>query len=424
MKDGFKFFVVSPRRERQIFLFLVSGIAFSVPFRAIYNSLFCIALLLFWLLFMSKKIEVARIRIIGAASTLFLIALAGMLYTQNIDEGLFRLQQKSLLLILPLVVGTITLEWQPDLKRILSVFVVAIVVASLACLLAAFVFYLQQGSTAHFFSHGLLEFDWVDLYPYILAILCLVAVLVLAEAMLGRLELHPFLLMPGVTIVLIFFLSVFIFLLSVKQIILAFLIFVVVYAVRLNRKLSLALLVASVAIFSASAFLIPTLKARIHEVILEQEKENPLDLEPEKATPLNGVALRRALWVCAIDAIKSNPLLGVGTGDGQDSLQAAYAKREFFLASKYNRFNAHNQYLQTLVNFGILGLMVWLTSLVWLVRKFRNNWVLLCVLSLLLFAMLTESMLETNKGAVVMSFLFTTFCFGGRSKSGTVTHAK
>jgi hypothetical protein len=64
------------------------------------------------------------------------------------------------------------------------------------------------------------------------------------------------------------------------------------------------------------------------------------------------------------------------------------------------------------VNYGFIGLIIWLVSMFWLWRTFKSSWLEVSLLSSLLFAMLTESMLETNKGILLTSFLLTVCVFG------------
>lgn len=412
MKEGYKFFNISHQQEKKYFLYILCLIAFTIPFKAIFNSIICITLLLFWVLFMTKKFEARKLKIGAAISVLFWIALLGMVHTQNIDEGLFRLQQKSLLIIFPLVFGTISIDWQDNVKWILTVFVCAIMIACIACLIGASVFWLSHQSTERFFSEPLAESGFINLYPYILAFLCLSGVFILAESLLGTLPIHSLLKKPLVSLPFILFLSLFIHLLSVKQIILILIMLIIGYSLRLRRTYGIILLVMGCTVLLVSSLSIPTLRTRVKESFEEYGKKNPLTENPASATPLNGISLRRALWVCAVDVIRDNPLVGVGTGDSQDVLQESYEKREFILASRYNTFNTHNQYLQTFVSFGILGFAIWLVSLFWLFVNLKDNWPFICLLVMLMFAMFTESMLETNKGVLIMAFLLSVFSYG------------
>ncbi len=412
MKNKTRLFQIPIHLEQRIFLFLSVAISVSIPFQAIYNSIFCIALFVFWTFFMKKKFVWPQIKIIIAISILFWMALLGMLYTQNIEEGWFRLQQKSLLLLLPLVLGTTSLDWKNKLKWIMSFFVIGVVSACFICLVAAFKSAVQYHDFEKFFSHGLA--GTTDLYTYLLAIACLASILIIAEANLSKLEIHTLLINRVIAISLISFLSVFILLLSVKQIIITWIIFIIAYSIRMNtNKWFLPItLTAGLLLTVSSVLLIPTLKEKMTEIIEGKDNTIPLDQDASLGKGWNGIAMRKAVWTCALDAIKNDLWIGAGTGDGQDKLQAAYENRQFYFASRYNHFNTHNQYLQTLVNYGIIGLIVWLASLVWLITKYRSNWLVVGLLGCMLFAMLTESMLETNKGILLMSFMLTISLFG------------
>lgn len=422
MKDGLKVFRIPLVLEKRIFLFLSSAIALSIPFQAIYNSLFCIALLLFWMLFMGKKFVASRLIIIAIISSLFWLAVAGMLYTQNTGEGLFRLQQKSLLLILPLVFGTVSIDWRVESKWIITCFIMGIIAACLISLVNALVFTIQENSTERFFSHGLVEF--IDLYAYILALLCLLALLIVAEAGLGKIQIHPKLHHRYAIAGMALFLSVFILLLSVKQIILTWIVIAICYAIRLNKNkwLSTSIFMLPIILTISSVFFVPTLKTKFDEVVSGSENTIPLDRDASLGRSWNGIAVRKALWFCSLDVIANNPWSGVGTGDGQDQLQSAYESRQFYFASRYNQFNTHNQYLQIAVNFGLVGLVLCLCSFLLLLQKGKANWFLIILLFTLASAMLTESMLETNKGILVMAFTLSFFFLHDGPESTTIKH--
>jgi len=96
-------------------------------------------------------------------------------------------------------------------------------------------------------------------------------------------------------------------------------------------------------------------------------------------------------------------------------LQKAYENRKFYFASMYNRYNAHNEYLQITLANGIPGLLILLSCIFYPLlnyrKKFSGN---IYFLFLLLFAVvaITESILEVNKGIIWYSFLNSIFAFG------------
>lgn len=411
MKEGYKLLEIPLSVQRKVFVFLSCAVALSVPFKASYNSILLITLIVFWLGFMDKKFDARRIRFIMMISSLFWIALAGMIYTQNSNEGLFRLQQKALLLVVPLVFGTIDFDWQDELRAIVTFLMLAVAIACLFCLMDGFIFWMNTNSVERFFSHGLVE--RINMYPYILSLLCLMGVLVFIEVAQGKLVLHHWFTNRMVAILFLIFFSVFIFLLSVKQIILAWIIVLIISSVRLytRRRVMLIMLSGCLLLTIVSVVTIPTLRDKIDEMFNGKENTIPLDQDASLGKLWNGIALRKAIWICTFDAIRNNPLLGVGTGDGQDILQEAYEARQFYFASRHNLYNTHNQYLQTLVNFGVVGLVIWLYSLYWLLSNFRSNGLLVSLIGCLMFAMLTESMFETNKGVLLMAFGVTIFSF-------------
>ncbi len=409
MSTQLRLFAISSNLEKSVFLVLSIALAFSIPFKAIYNSILCIALLIFWIFFMRKSFDYPRLKMVLGISILFWVALIGMFYTKNFEEGLFRLQQKSLLLLLPAIFITISVDWQKEFKWIVSFFILGVLMACIVCLINASVHLILYNGSEKFFSHDLTSF--IDLYPYIMSTLCLAAILCLVEVGLGKLEVYWFNNSRLFLIILILFLSLFIFLLSVKQIIIAWLGFIIFYSVRMNRNKIIAIVMVAFGFLIAgtSISFIPTLKAKLDEIVAGKDNTIPLDQDASLERGWNGIAMRKAVWTCSIDAINQNPWIGVGTGDGQDALQIAYENRQFYFASRFNRFNTHNQYLQVIVNYGFLGFFLWLSSLFYLLKISRSNGLAIALIFTLVFAMLTESMLETNKGVLLMAFLLSFF---------------
>ncbi|GAC1705506.1 MAG: hypothetical protein NVS9B7_11260 [Flavisolibacter sp.] len=67
-----------------------------------------------------------------------------------------------------------------------------------------------------------------------------------------------------------------------------------------------------------------------------------LDKDASLGRAWGGKQIRTAIWKCSQDIIRRHFISGVGIGDVQDSLQAAYEKRKFYFASRYNKYNTHN----------------------------------------------------------------------------------
>jgi O-antigen ligase len=73
----------------------------------------------------------------------------------------------------------------------------------------------------------------------------------------------------------------------------------------------------------------------------------------------NGANIRLAVWSCGWELVKQQPVFGVQVGDKVDRMMAVYKEKHFDLAFETRR-NMHNNYLDVLVAFGFVGLLLFL----------------------------------------------------------------
>ena len=133
---------------------------------------------------------------------------------------------------------------------------------------------------------------------------------------------------------------------------------------------------------------------------------SPSDFVKKSPYPMEGNNARLVMWTVAYKACEDHPF-GVGTGNVDEILKEkliAYNQPEL---AKLN-YNPHNQFLQTCLEVGVLGLILLLTIILYSVYiGIKNNNYILIILSLsLLFNGLFESMLQRQSGIV-----FYTLCF-------------
>ncbi len=121
---------------------------------------------------------------------------------------------------------------------------------------------------------------------------------------------------------------------------------------------------------------------------------------------------RFKVWGGAIEAIKAAPILGVGTGSEQISLNAGYSKTGYQEGID-SAYNAHNQYLQFWVRNGVIELVCFLSLMVYSFRKSlkSSNYTFLIFNMLFSLYMLTESSLSVHKGIVFFYFFLSAFIF-------------
>ncbi|MDG1159697.1 MAG: O-antigen ligase family protein [Flavobacteriales bacterium] len=113
-------------------------------------------------------------------------------------------------------------------------------------------------------------------------------------------------------------------------------------------------------------------------------------------------------WEAALVIIAQHPF-GVGTADATNALKVEYEK----MGASYNlehELNAHNQFLQSTLEFGYLGFLSLAMIFVFGIRSAlrRNDFIFLAFMFLLFINMLFESFWEVQSGVVFVSFFF---CF-------------
>jgi O-antigen ligase len=119
-----------------------------------------------------------------------------------------------------------------------------------------------------------------------------------------------------------------------------------------------------------------------------------------------GTVLRIAVWTGAVEIVKENWLLGVGTGDGE----IAMLEKTQVLNKKAfeQKLNAHNQYLETFMTLGIVGFLIvvimLLFPLVYSLKK--RHFIFVSFLLIVGINMLFESVFETFQGIIFFCFCY------------------
>lgn len=125
--------------------------------------------------------------------------------------------------------------------------------------------------------------------------------------------------------------------------------------------------------------------------------------------PFYGVSTRQMIWRSSIELIKEADFFGTGIGDFQKELNQQYEKRGYHQAIGKN---AHNQYLQNLIQYGILLTLFYFAAIGWVAWKLvsQRQWFLLSQWSLVLSLFLTESIMNRQWGVIFVAMLLTLSC--------------
>jgi O-antigen ligase len=404
-------------KQQRVFTFLCMGIVISLIYWPLLNSILAILTFAYWLFFLKKNFRINSVRgymFVIFALTYLPIAI-GYLNSANNEEALFRMQQKIPLLIFPVILGTIAFHYDKFLRQILWCLSLATVSGCIVCLVHGVYVYFALGSTGSLNGYQLIVLK--DMQPHVLALCCFLSIVFHLQNIFSS-KGQAFRKTNMLQWAVIIFLSLFIILLSNRMILICWSITILYFLYQLISSLAGRLLLTTgfIILLVGAVIFNPALNSQWNDLI-DFSEENSIQLDQDKSLGRGwgGKTVRLTIWKCSFDVVKEHWLLGVGTGDTQDELQKAYEKRKFYFASMYNRYNAHNQYIQNLLMNGILALFIFLAALLYPVFISINKRVGIHIYTIFLLAIMlifcTESFLEINKGIVFYSFFNSIFAF-------------
>jgi O-antigen ligase len=277
-------------------------------------------------------------------------------------DGTWTNVEERLLFILVPVVGLplfISDFLRRNIRYLLLAFISGLVIVSVFLLTRALINCLtfSEGTVSfnQFIEPGISRFTWqrlsvIENPTYLsLKILWAIALLFFAKNILNLRKIQTFLL-------IVFFVMI-LLLLSVRTelflLIVIIILFITIRFWKSRYRWIILLLIPFL-------FIALTLVFRYNARIAKQNNELLTKVLDERLEWRNKDPRTRA-WSSAIDLIREKPLLGVGLG-AQDSLVAEYKKHDYSTEARL-RLNAHNQYLETQLAFGIPGIIVLLWML-------------------------------------------------------------
>lgn len=333
--------------------------------------------------------------------SLFIIHLLGLLYTTNFRYALKDLDIKFPLLIFPFLLLGRVLD-KKTIDFILKGFVIGCLIGSIGAFSHAIQLYFQTRDISKMLYEGMqfiMHSSYFALYLSF-SIAYLFFKLDAEDSLFSKKNLVIFSLM-------FFFIMVVIFLNSRAGMIglgVSFLFFLVYVIVEKRLKLFYFLIaiffMTSVFVFTTSNQVFNRFKSISKETVLVKANSTI-----DKESNINTKDLRIAILTIGFDLFKESPVFGYGTGDIKDVLIEGY-KKEGFIKGYDRKYNSHNQFLQFLLAFGIIGLLVFLLSLIYpmFFAFFKKNYLYVFLILILCFNFLFESMLETKAGVEFYAF--------------------
>lgn len=348
-------------------------------------------------------------------AALYVLYLVGMLYSKNLNYGLFDLQIKLSLILFPLIFATVDRDF-PFRRLIINVFkafIAGCMTGTLVLFLFPVTLYFYTGSRnpSVFFYTTFSKFIHVTyLSMYLnLAISVLVYYLIRKKHFLTN-KIRILLTIPAI------YFSFVIFLLSSKAGIFSLLflsLIIILYLLVINKQVwkGLFFLLLVMVIFYTGFRFLPVTAERFEKtesVLSQQEPSSPENMESNSE--------RLDVWKADIELIRKHPVFGVGTGDVKDALLSEYQKENKLYVFNM-RLNAHNQFLQTYIALGIFGALSLIFMLVlpgWLAIR-RIHFIYFSFLAVFTFNLLFESMLEVQAGVIYYAFFNSLLFFGWKT---------
>ncbi len=349
-------------------------------------------------------------------SGFYLLYAFSVLYSENWNHAYNKMQTMMALFFVPLVMATSKSLRPKDLKYFLLIFVFSCWVASFWCLNNALVHFSQSGDASAFFYT---KFS-VIYHPAYMAMYASFAVGV-ALFYFFKKKRKKIIIDVFICFVILWF-TLFIMLLNAKA---GFVVLITTFIImaffgwrKYGQLRKVMFLLSAVFLLSASfVMVIPQsmqrVKAVTQDVSYNREKETA---QPKVKT--ESISARVAVWKASLNIIKRNWAFGVGIGDSKDVLLDYYKDNNLTNALS-KELNSHNQFLQTAMATGILGL-IWLISYFWVPfwkAKKQHNSIYLVFLIGFVLSIMVESMFETQAGVFYFAYLNSLlFFFGSKNQ--------
>jgi len=278
-------------------------------------------------------------------------------------------------------------------------FVFGVVGSMVLCCSVALVNYLRNGLLESFYYSNLAFL----IHPSYLAMyVCFAIAILLYFNLKGWIHSR---ILKILSIILVILFELFVIMLSSKAGILSLVLSIAMftsYIFFIEKRILTGFLVGGLltASFLVLFLLFPTSADRF------DESRNALEQANVRSNEIsNSTGERILIWWYSFEITNDNFLAGVGTGDVKDHLLDKYEEKGMSHARQLE-LNAHNQYLQTMIAMGILGLIILLLNLLLpaLYSIEGKHYLYLVFLILIAFNFIFESMLETQAGVVFYAF--------------------
>jgi len=352
---------------------------------------------------LNKSFHITNKRIFITGIAFFLIHLISVVYSNHKDIGWFDIEVKLSLLIFPIIFIVRNKFIQKYYKYIFIAFASSIILENIY-LLSIGLYNAEIVNIWHVSDEEIWRFSSSNLSKYIhpsyLAMYNLFVISFLINQFTKQKDKLRYLL-----IVPIIFLSFLIFLLQSKAGLIALSGIILYTSLLFYNKINNKLLK-----YSLPVFLLISLGFAISQNHRMKSMYTSLvDIVQTGDSSSKSTGLRFEIWKATSKIIKQNLIFGVGAGDIKHEINKEFKNHPSLLKEAIEKhLNVHNQYLETFLGQGIIGISL-LLALLYLAFKEaskRKEWLLTAFLIIIVINFFPESMLNNRAGVIFFGFFY------------------
>lgn len=322
----------------------------------------------------------------------------GLIYTNNTNDGIADVGMKLSFILMPIILGLVHTNFK--LSHFIKFFVLGLTITcAIAYSIAVYKSIInREDNQWAYFTGSYLSYSMHR--SYFATYLVIGFALSVYQFLKERNWFYVFAsLLMGVTALLCYSKA------GIIMLVLVAIYLLIHYSIVFNQKrvglgLLLVFSLVSAVVFNSNK----TLQVRFNKMIeaLSSDKHDQAHLESSNS--------RVIMWETSWGLFSESPLIGVGTGDVGDELDRRNIELGNIAVAEES-LNSHNQFLNTMVQLGLIGLipliLIFLTSIRNAIRNNSLPYILITLI--LLFSLLFESFLETQAGIMPVTFILCLF---------------
>lgn len=398
----------------RFFCLLLILLPASFPFYHSISSILTIAIIFVWLLLDGYKniFKALKNKFVLLFILTYLISLISLAYSHNKGAGFFTLQKTLSLLIFPLILFTVKLS-KKTTESIIYSFAISCSIAAISSLAYAVFKNYSVNSLATLIPElfgTTMSFQLLGVSHVYFSLYLAFTIIIFFYFLMIK-EKHSY--TSILVLILIAFLLFFLFILGGKMSIISLfmIMFITCIAFIIKTKrwlIGFLCFVLPVSIFFITVNNSQYAKNRFYPLFNSSNYE-------VGNNSWNSIGSRVSILKCVIEIFKQNPIVGTGVGDVQDDLDECTEGLGF---TSLKEMDPHNQFLQYLLGIGIIGMIVFIVSILYpfVIACRYKNILYLCFMFLFSLCFLTESLLERQHGVMFFAFFNSLFAFHTNGK--------